>query len=96
MSRIKNIRGTSDNDCKCSSWIAHWEKYSEQRVLYCAEASCLNTENIVGAHVQKVGADNNWYIIPLCKKHNAEVQLELEISNAYNFVSANKAETCEK
>jgi hypothetical protein len=50
---------------------------------------------LVGAHVQKVGFDNNWYIIPLCNSHNQR-STELEIVDSVTFVRASKKETCEK
>jgi hypothetical protein len=25
---VYNINGTSDNTCKCGSWLAHWKNYS--------------------------------------------------------------------
>jgi hypothetical protein len=37
----------------------------------------------------------NWYIIPLCKTHNAATG-EIEIVDSTVFVSANKNETCNK
>ena len=36
---------------------------------FCSVDRCLNT-NLVGAHVQKVGGDDNWFIIMLCDAHN--------------------------
>lgn len=28
--RFNNINGTSDRDCRCGTWIVHWEKFSRQ------------------------------------------------------------------
>lgn len=95
--KIRNINGTSDNDCSCGSWIAHWEKFSGQKEpIMCPVATCRKT-GMVGAHVQKGGGstDQKWYIYPLCQAHNKHVG-ELEVSDAYQLVSANKAETCNK
>jgi len=95
MAKVKNINGTSDNTCKCGSWLKHWEKFSGQTTTYCTEKSCLETE-LLGAHVQKADSiDNNWYIIPLCKTHNKSTGT-IDISDTYTLVSANKKETCEK
>ena len=51
----------------------------------------------MGAHVQKGGTstDQKWYIYPLCKAHNQQTG-ELEVSDSYRLVSANKSETCGK
>jgi hypothetical protein len=90
--KIKNINGTSQNTCTCGSWMKHWEKYSKTTTKYCSEKSCIGTD-LVGAHVQKTTSDLKWYIIPLCKTHNASKD-ELEVVESTVFVSANKSETC--
>ncbi len=93
--KVKNINGTSDTNCSCGSWIKHWEKFSGQHSDHCQSVSCSN-RNPVGAHVQKAtGPDNKWYIYPLCDKCN-QLKGELEVSDTYRLVSANKQETCEK
>ena len=95
MITIKNINGTTDNICKCGSWLKHWKKFSGQKILFCIESSCTGY-NLVGAHVQKANStDHTWYIIPLCKEHSKS-KGEIEVLNDYTFVSANKQETCEK
>jgi hypothetical protein len=93
--KLKNINGTSDTTCVCGSWLKHWEKFSGQTVTYCGEKACLS-KDVVGAHVQLAdGSDRNWYIYPLCNKHN-QATGTLEVSDNYKLVSANKSETCEK
>ena len=94
MTKVKNINGTTDNTCKCGSWLKHWEKFSGKTPNYCSEKNCTQ-KDLVGAHVQKTTSDMNWYIIPLCKAHNATMG-ELEIVDSTVFVSANKNETCNK
>lgn len=95
MASVKNINGTSDNNCKCGSWLKHWEKFSGETALYCSEYSCLTKTNLVGAHVQKTTADMSWYIIPFCSLHN-QSKGELSVSDSTIFIPANKNETCEK
>ncbi|AEW85175.1 hypothetical protein B0A78_12095 [Flavobacterium columnare NBRC 100251 = ATCC 23463] len=96
MTKVKNINGTSDNNCKCGSWLQHWKKYSKQDVDSCSEKSCSEKKDLVGAHVQKSdSSDMSWYIIPLCKTHNKSTD-DLEITTSRKLVSANKKETCEK
>ncbi len=95
--KIRNINGTSDTTCRCGSWLNHWKNFSRQALpSYCPAANCLN-KDLLGAHVQKGGAslDQKWYIYPLCGAHNKHTG-ELEVSDAYSLVSANKKETCEK
>ncbi len=95
--KVKNINGTSDNTCKCGSWLKHWLNFSGQSLpSYCPEKSCTNKPE-VGAHVQKDSAsDSSWYIIPLCKKCNAKYGQEIEISDSVKLVSANVSLTCAK
>lgn len=93
--KIKNINGTAQNICSCGSWLEHWKKFSGQKVEFCCEVKCIK-KDLVGAHVQKAdGNDGNWYILPLCAAHNQSTG-ELEVSDNYKLVSANKAETCER
>ena len=74
MAKFKNVPDTSGEKCNCSDWIAHFEKFSNIKVEYCAEKKCIKkigTHDIVGAHVVKVNSiDKNHYILPLCKDHN--------------------------
>ena len=93
--KIKNINGTSQTTCVCGSWLKHWEKFSDQKTEYCQAKNCTKKDP-VGAHVQKANSsDNKWYIYPLCSGHN-QATGELEVSDHYKLVSANKKETCEK
>lgn len=95
--KIKNINGTSDNTCKCGSWLDHWKKFSSQSLpTYCPEEKCTQKPE-VGAHVQKDSStDSRWYIIPLCKTHNGKTGETLNVSDIVKFVSANVKETCGK
>ena len=91
---IKNVNGTSDNKCKCGSWLDHWKKYGKQNLpTYCCEALCIEAP-AVGAHVQKSTiTDNSWYIIPLCHKHN-KASNTLSVVDSTTFVTANRGGTC--
>jgi len=95
--KIRNINGTSQTTCRCGSWLKHWENFSRQpRPYSCPAFGCSKTD-LLGAHVQKGGGSTNqkWYIYPLCADHNRYTG-ELEVSDAYRLVSANKRETCER
>ncbi len=95
--KVVNINGTSDNVCRCGSWLQHWINYSGQSLpTYCSEKACRKKPE-VGAHVQKDSTyDKDWYIIPLCSDCNAKKGESLEISDSIALVSANKSKTCEK
>ena len=95
--KVKNINGTSQNICKCGSWLDHWKKFSGQSLpSHCLEQKCLQKPE-VGAHVQKNSStDSSWYIIPLCKTHNAETGKSPTVSDLVALVSANVSKTCGK
>ena len=95
--RVKNINGTSDNTCKCGTWLEHWKKFSGQSLpTYCPETKCIQKPE-VGAHVQRDNsADTSWYIVPLCKTHNGQTGESIEISDSTKLASANVSETCGK
>lgn len=93
--KVKNINGTSDNSCKCDSWLAHWEEFSGQTANLCVEKACTEKAT-VGAHVQKDSStDRAWYIIPLCKTHNKATD-EMKLYGSPELVSANVSQTCGK
>lgn len=93
--RVTNINGTTDNTCRCGSWLDHWKRFSGQQApALCPEVRCLRATE-VGAHVQLAsGLDRSWYIVPLCSEHNAQTRQSLDISDAIKLVSANVAATC--
>ncbi len=93
--KVININGTSDNTCKCGSWLEHWKNYSGQNLpTFCPESACIEMPE-VWAHVQKDNSsDQSWYIIPLCKKHNGETGNSLEVNGSVALASANTGKTC--
>ena len=94
--KVKNINGTTDDTCRCGSWLNHWEKYGGILAGVCVEKSCAKPAE-VGAHVMKVESiDQGHYIVPLCRDHNALSGQEIEIRGSAKMVSANTKETCAK
>ncbi len=95
--KVHNINGTSDNKCKCGSWEKHWEEFNEFQLPWpsrCSEKDCLNFAEL-GAHVQKEdGSSSQWYIIPLCREHNACRGESIEVRDDTSFASANRGKTC--
>ncbi len=93
--KVKIFNGTSDNSCKCDSWLNHWEKFSGLKADLCSEINCVKME-VVGTHVIKLNSDDRkCYIIPLCKEHSHLFQ-EIKIDNSVELVSANTNKTCAK
>ncbi len=95
--KVNNVNGTSDNTCKCSSWLAHWKNFGGGTIpSYCSEKSCT-AKPTVGAHVQKDSStDRGWYIVPLCDAHNKRTGKSLELVDSTVLVSANVSQTCGK
>lgn len=99
--KVRNINGTSDNKCKCGDWLKHWQKYGGGITTIltssCSVQGCMSPAQ-VGAHVQKdglggFGADE-WYIVPMCRSHNAQKGGALIIDDSVKLVSANVSKTC--
>lgn len=94
---VININGTSDNTCKCSSWLEHWKNFSGESLPDECPSNGCSEKPEVGAHVQKDSStDDNWYIIPLCKDCNAKAGESLTVSDSIELASANVSETCGK
>jgi hypothetical protein len=92
--KVRNINGTSDNPyCPCGNWLKHWVKYTGVSKPACAEVSCRE-EAEVGAHVQKIGTDHSWYIIPFCKRHNNLRGQELEILDIFPLIPVTARDKC--
>ena len=94
--KVRNIEGTSQNACKCGSWLDHWKKFSGgSSQPGCSVDRCSKTP-VVGAHVQKHSStDKSWYIIPLCTTHNQKSDA-LIVVDSVKFASANVSNTCGK
>jgi len=89
---VINLKDITGNKCNCDSWLDHWAKFGgDKYATLCGEKSCTNSAE-VGAHVQSVDIDDNeWYIVPLCKEHNALVgALEIDVPLA----PVNVSKTC--
>ena len=70
--KVKNLNGTSDNKPPVgfTSWKEYWIAIKGFWPSLCAAYGCYDAPD-VGAHVKKVDSyDDDWYIVPLCSKHN--------------------------
>lgn len=78
MAIVKNINGTSDNlPVGYASWRHFWESKMHRRFSYCSCISCSNLAD-VGGHVKKVYGSGEWYIVPICYRHN-------NLSSSYTY-----------
>ena len=90
---VRNVKGTSRFNCKCGSWLDHYNRFGGLKSNYCVVEDCLNLA-AVGAHIVKLIAfDQDTYIIPMCKQHNASDKL-LSVDDDYVTVKASRENTC--
>jgi hypothetical protein len=95
--KVNNVNGTSDNTCKCISWLAHWKNFGGGTIPSNCSVKACNAKPAVGAHVQKDSLTNkDWYIVPLCDAHNKQTGKSLDLVDNVVFVSANVSQTCGK
>ena len=86
--KVKKPNGTSANKSCTGTWLAHWEKHSDQSAYMCFGRGCINTPS-VGALIQKDSlTDQDLYVIPLCDDCNKKLGQELEIWDTTKLVSA--------
>jgi hypothetical protein len=94
--KVNNINGTSQNPCRCGSWLDHWENFSGQPVPTYCPGFCCYRRDLLGVHVKKAESDDdNWYIVPLCAEHNRATGT-LTVTDGCRLVSANVRKTCGK
>ena len=95
--KVNHINGTSESSCKCGTWLDHWKNFSHQSLPeYCPVVGCKEKPGL-GAHVLKDNStDRNWYIVPLCSKHNGEKGKSFDLTTNIALVLANVSITCGK
>ena len=67
MVQVKNVKGTAQED-KYIIWIEGYKRL--QNVPKCCPACGTSRNDLVGAHVYKVGNPATQYIVPLCPTCN--------------------------
>jgi protein AIR1/2 len=94
--KIKNINKTSNRKCDCPNWLVHWRIFANSFREICAVIPCGYPAE-VGAHVLISDGryPNQWYVVPMCKKHNNYNNLdEMFIDCRILLVPASTALTC--
>ena len=71
MALVKNLKNSSDNNPPkgYASWRDYWEEKKNRKFSGCSCTICANKAE-VGGHVKRVYGTNEWYIVPICSKHN--------------------------
>lgn len=82
--KVNTINEISPNDCKCGSWLKHWENYGNDFSMSCSVEVQLDNSD-----------DKSWYIIPVCYVHN-KLSTEFKIKKTTTLVSASVDSTCGK
>jgi hypothetical protein len=98
---IKNENGTSKrSNCKCGTWITHWESLSSLKAGTCSVEGC-SSAGTEGAHITRPNSkfkdyQTHSFIVPMCKTHNGKHGEVLKSKSGITFVWANVEETCGK
>lgn len=68
---VRNLHGTGDNKPPSgfSSWKDYWEFVTGRPFGKCSCVTCAKMAE-VGGHVIKDSGSKEWYITPLCTRHN--------------------------
>ena len=91
--RIKIEAGAPKKECKCGSWLAHWEQSAKKKAAKCSVIGCATPAEI-GSHVTKPSLGPVAFIVPLCPEHAAKTGETLDVAESIVFVRANKQPTC--
>lgn len=94
MSWIKNIQSASAPSCGCKTWLEHWTKESDQWLICCAEYSCTNPIHQGVLAQQAESHDEEWYVVPVCRKHAFRSDL-IDVGNV-RLVKANPNNCCKQ
>lgn len=91
---VRNVVNTAGHSCRCGSWRNHWVRHtSSSWPPICSVLNCFGIPTD-GGHVRRVsGADQSWYIIPLCSGCN-KWDSDLLISPDTNLVPAKDLVSC--
>jgi len=96
MMRVKNRGGTAKLSCRCDSWLAHWERFSNRKADACANVDCSNSA-VVGGHViDAFYLSMDVGIVPICQRCNSQgpdFRFAIDESKTPP-VSANTQRTC--
>lgn len=87
--KVKNVECPTGLQHNGEWWLLHWTKISQRNAKVCAVKSCIHT-SLVGALVEKEGADGEAvYVVPLCKHHSeTKESFELIIGTRLVLVEA--------
>ena len=87
----KNKKRTSDRDCACGSWRAHWiNRTGRSWPITCSVSSCASRP-VLGAHVISSSAKGE-RIVPMCSSCN---HLSESFTFTYGTVFSDALETNE-
>ncbi|MBD2814230.1 hypothetical protein ID850_05490 [Xenorhabdus sp. Flor] len=92
----QNEEGTSELECPCGSWTAHWKRFSkEDWPQQCAVYEC-NGSPEVGAHI--INDDGDRLIVPMCNSCNGKGagDFRFSLKDMRNPVSSEASDLCGK
>ncbi len=75
MGLVKLYDGPAPFTCNCGNWREHFNKFSTQWVIWCAETTCERIA-LNGALVQVYKSRNaEIFVVPLCNFHTRTTKL---------------------
>lgn len=82
--RVHNLQEGSRE----GNWLHYWEQATGEKARKCHRVGCYSTQNLVGAHVQLDGSNNNdkWWIVPLCQSCNCRHGEHFEVDGPLVWV----------
>ena len=90
---VKNADGTKDDKADEGSNLKCWEEYAKIQNPDCSRLGgwIQHDDEIVGAHIEKVGKENEGlYIIPLCKYCNGQKGKDFYIKKTVPLMHADE------
>jgi hypothetical protein len=97
---VKNKKVFKEISCPCSTYLCHWENYSNKKAVKCSALGCSETRDLVGGHVILChgNALSVQYITPLCNScnsaHNTECFELKSDAILVNVTARNKCKKC--
>jgi hypothetical protein len=69
MATILNCKELNITPYPYDTWMEHWNRHSEQWVIWCAEVHCKRLALVASPVKILDNLDDNVYVVPLCKGH---------------------------
>ena len=75
MATVQNYKGLPLSPYPYHSWMEHWNRHSDQWVIWCAEVHCERIALVASLVKILEKGNDNVYVVPLCKGHAVSDQI---------------------